>query len=82
MATTAKKLFISEEEFEASHGRRPTGYGSWGFEVLDESCGKVVRIVWAPPSTLFEAKKWVRAWIQQNMAEEFATGWLYVSVAP
>jgi hypothetical protein len=45
-------------EYEASHGQKPRGRGSWAFQVEDD-----ILPVFSPSMTYTEAKRWVR---QQN----------------
>jgi hypothetical protein len=83
------KVEIDNHSFVRSHGHQPRGRGCWAFEIIDQSnirggsgSGEVVTTVFAPSSTLREAKLWVTAFVRKNYAAELATGCLYVSVGP
>jgi hypothetical protein len=77
------KLIIDNIAFVRSHGKQPKGYGCWAFEINDDYSGNVFRLVFCPGSrTLTDAKRWLRAWVAENMAAELATGYLSASVAP
>jgi hypothetical protein len=77
------KLAISHTAFILSHGKQPSGKGSWAFEIHDNSNCKTVRVVFCPGlHTLTAAKKWLKTWVAENMAAELATGYLSASVAP
>ena len=76
-----KSVFFSNRDYVVSHGKNPSGRGSWAFIVTDASCGTEVETVFAPGClTLTEAKKWMRNYIHQNWAAELATGELYVKI--
>ena len=78
---TMKSVFFSNRDYIASHGKNPSGRGSWAFIVTDASCQVEVETVFAPGClTLTEAKKWMRNYIHQNWAAEHATGELYVKI--
>jgi len=78
---TMKSVFFSNRDYVVSHGKNPSGRGSWAFIVTDASCGTEVETVFAPGClTLTEAKKWMRNYIHQNWAAELATGKLYVKI--
>ena len=83
------KVEIDNHSFVCSHGHQPRGRGGWAFEIIDGSncrggCGhgEVVTVVFAPSSTLREAKLWVARYVRKNFAAELATGFLHVSVGP
>jgi hypothetical protein len=76
------KLEIDNHSYVMSHGKNPSGYGSWAFIITDESCGKETETIFAPASTLTDAKKWLRNWAKENKAEDLATGYMTASVAP
>jgi hypothetical protein len=77
-----KTIAIDNYDFVRSHAKNPSGFGCWGFNLTDDSCGQTVRVVFAPSSTLSDAKKWLKTWVAQNMEAELATGFLSASVAP
>lgn len=74
---------IATTKYEASHGRKPKGYGSWGFVVMDDSCGRAVETFFTPMAmTLTEARKWATNHVREKWAAEVETGFLYLEVAP
>jgi hypothetical protein len=75
------KLEICNTNYVKSHGRNPSGFGSWAFDLSDSSDRTYTKTVFAPASTLGDAKKWLRKWVNENMAAELATGCLSASVA-
>ena len=77
------KLRISTLDYVMSHGKEPRGCEHWAFQIHDDSSCRIVRTVWCPGmKTLTAAKKWLAAWVKENMAAELATGYLSASVAP
>lgn len=77
------KLAISHTAFILSHGKQPSGKGSWAFEIHDNCNCKTVKVVFCPGlHTLTAAKRWLKTWVAENMAVELATGYLSASVAP
>ena len=74
------KLRIDNNAFFRSHGKQPSGEGYWAFELRS---GKSVQIVFCPGlRTLGFAKKWLSAWVTENMNAELQSGRLSASVAP
>lgn len=76
------KVYISTDAYFRSHGKEPKGRGSWGFQVMDDSCNMEVDIIWTPSMTLTEARKFATQVVNTKFAEELATGDLYLEVAP
>jgi hypothetical protein len=77
-----KAIAITTSKFERSHGRQPKGTGAWGFIVIDDSCDKEVALFFVPAMTLTAAKAWAKAYVCKNFADEVATGYLSLEVAP
>lgn len=51
------KLTIRTDNYEASHGKKPRGTGSWAFHPVNSPD----YIMWAPPRYSFTAaKRWLR----------------------
>ncbi|MBZ9683247.1 hypothetical protein LB531_21555 [Mesorhizobium sp. CO1-1-2] len=73
---------IYTSRYERSHGRAPKGFGGWGFIIIDESCDQEVEFFFTPPMTLSDAKVWAKAHVRENFAEQVATGYLGLEVAP
>lgn len=73
---------IGTSTFERSHGRKPKGHGAWGFLVIDESSGCEVATFFAPAMRLADAMKWAREHVRSEWADELATGFLSLEVAP
>lgn len=46
-------------EFEISHGRPPRGRGSWAFSFRRRYQDVTTEVVFAPPSTYAEARRWI-----------------------
>jgi len=76
------RIEIETRKYELSHGRKPKGYGYWGFIVMDGSCNREFKTFFAPPSKLADAKKWAKVYVRAELASELETGHLYLEVAP
>ncbi|PBB96712.1 hypothetical protein [Mesorhizobium sp. WSM3862] len=77
-----KPIEIYTTLYERSHGRKPKGYGGWGFIIIDESCDREVETFFSPAMSLSDAKVWASAHARANFAEQVATGYLGLEVAP
>ncbi|BCH11979.1 hypothetical protein MesoLj131c_62370 [Mesorhizobium sp. 131-3-5] len=77
-----KPIEVHTYLYERSHGRKPKGFGGWGFIVMDESCDREVEFFFTPAMTLSDAKVWAKAHVRTNFAEQVATGYLGLEVAP
>jgi hypothetical protein len=77
-----KPIEIYTAIFERSHGRKPKGFGAWGFIIIDESCDREVETFFTPAMSLSDAKVWAKAHAGENFAEQVATGYLGLEVAP
>lgn len=53
--------------YRVAHGSKPWGCGGWAF---DFGSG----VVFAPSSTYATAKKWIKAFVQQQLAEVWPAG--------
>jgi len=70
-------------EYVASHGKCPSGRGSWAFIVADSFNRNEIETVFAPGClTLTEAKNWMRNYLHQNWAGEVTCRDVYVKIAP
>lgn len=71
---------FTTSKFEASHGKKPRGFGLWGFLVMDGR--EEVETVFAPQSmSLADAKTWMRSYCRANYSNVPA-GFVEVQVAP
>lgn len=55
-------VFFSAAPFLASHGKNPSGRGSWAFSLQRNPANVLTDVVFAPSGTLTEAKAWARRW--------------------
>ena len=87
MTTTNRKapIEISNHQYHCAHGTFPKScYAKWAFLVWDDSSNKQVgEPIFVPVSMkLSDAKVWVKSYVRENFAEEVATGYLSLEVAP
>ena len=75
-------ITIETNSYVRSHGKQPKGFGRWGFEILDLSCRNVVELKFTPSSTYTEAKKFIKAYVNEKYPQYANTGWLGINVAP
>lgn len=63
---------ISEKRYQSATGKKPRGFGYWGFEITFPDGTR--EVIWAPAGTYAVAKAWA-------VKEATARGALYVEVA-
>ena len=69
---TKPTLEVDDTPFVRSHGRKPTGRGSWAFSLQFDPRDILNDVVFSPSLTFTEAKAWVKKWFrEQQQAGKF-----------